>query len=233
VSADFLMLLTVALEACSLTDGLCDPTVLRALEAWGYMADFDHLEPTAIGQLAPVPGPAAISIDATTSTVTLAGGAGLDFGATAKAWAADEAVRRYGGDCLVEIGGDVAVQGNNGDGPWAIGVWARGLEDEPRPPIGLTMGGLATSAVTFRRWPTASGEAHHLIDPRTGAPSEGPYAAVTVAAPTCVLANALTTAALIDGIDGPHRVAQSGWAGRFVRHDGTSEVVGSWPQEAS
>ena len=229
VSEDFILLLDVALEACAMTDGLCDPTVLRALTDWGYDRDFDAIHDAAAGTARPTPGLASVVLDREARTVTLRDGAGLDFGATAKAWAADEVARRYGDGCLVELGGDVAVNGLNGGEPWVVGVWARGLEREEKPPVALTMGGLATSGVTFRTWRAGDDEAHHLIDPRTGAPARGPYAAVTVAAPSCVLANSLSTAALVEGDLGPYRIAQAGWGARFVRHDGSTEEVGSWP----
>jgi thiamine biosynthesis lipoprotein len=59
----------------------------------------------------------------------------------------------------------------------------------------------------------------------------GAFATVTVSAATCVIANAFATAALLWDEEAGFHIAQAGWSGRLVRHDGSVEFVGGWPHE--
>ncbi len=89
-------------------------------------------------------------------------------------------------------------------------------------------GGLATSGTTVRRWRRGGVELHHIIDPSTGLPARTPWVMVSVAAATCVEANAAATAALIMGERG------SGWLdgldlpARLVDVDGDVHYAGGW-----
>jgi FAD:protein FMN transferase len=76
-------------------------------------------------------------------------------------------------------------------------------------------------------------EVHHIIDPRTGAPAQGPWRTATVAAPTCVTANAASTALIVGGDDAEQWLLTTGLAARLVGHDGSIRLLGPWPSEAS
>ena len=52
---------------------------------------------------------------------------------------------------------------------------------------------------------------------------------VTVAASTCVIANSLSTAALVWGEEALFELPQRSVAARLVRVDGGVERVGAWP----
>ena len=65
--------------------------------------------------------------------------------------------------------------------------------------VPLGAAGLATSSRTRRRWHAAGEDAHHLIDPRTGAPADSPIFSATAMAPTAVEAEAGAKAVLIEG----------------------------------
>jgi FAD:protein FMN transferase len=234
ISPTLELALDAALRAGRATGGLCDPTVLPALLALGYDRDYDELVDRVIVAQAPVPscGLGAITLDRQRHTVTLAPGCRLDLGASAKALVVDliaDDVAASGG-VVVEIGGDVAVRGCGPDGPWVIGVSDRltltGLE-----PRVYASGSLATSSLTTRTWRAGGHVVNHIIDPRTGSFAQGAYATATVSAESCVMANALATAALLWGDDAAWHIAQSGHAARLVRHDGAIEYVGGWPRD--
>lgn len=235
-STTLLEALDAAVAAFAATDGLCDPTVLAALLAWGYDRDYDLIreridlvEPLVEG----APGIAALDVDRHARTVRLAPGCQLDLGASAKALAADLVADEVGarGGVVVEIGGDVAVRGTGPDGPWVIGVADRLTITGDEPRVRVTGGGVATSSIATRVWRVGGRLVNHIIDPRTGLVADGPYATATVAADRCVIANAFATAALLWGEDAPYWIAQAGWSGRLVRRDGTVEFVGGWPAE--
>jgi thiamine biosynthesis lipoprotein len=234
VSATFELALSAARDADALTGGMCDPTVLASLEALGYDRDYELISAGVVapGPTGPAPGRTGWRVDAVEHTLTLSTGTTLDLGATAKALLADLVVAELGVGSLVEIGGDVALSGSGPDGPWVVGV-ADSLEirgDEPR--VSLASGGLATSSVTARAWRAGATQVHHVIDPRSGRPVSGPNATVTVAAESCVSANALATAGLVWGIDAAWRIARAGASARIVDRDGHVASVGGWPMEA-
>ncbi len=83
----------------------------------------------------------------------------------------------------------------------------------------------------MRRWRAVDGAyRHHLIDPRTGAPVEGPWRTVSVVADTCVAANAAATEAIVLGERGLTRLEADGLAARMVDTDGHVVRVGGWPE---
>jgi thiamine biosynthesis lipoprotein len=118
----------------------------------------------------------------------IAPGAGLDLGGIAKGWMADRAVRLLGGNAVANFGGDLMALGAGpaGEG-WPIGLGGTTMM--------LRDQGAATSSVLRRRW----GGLHHLIDPRTGAPSDTGLDEVSVVAATAFRAEVVAKAALLLG----------------------------------
>lgn len=230
-SDDFLTFVRAGLDVAALTQGLCDPTVYRAVMAWGYDRDFDQLNSVTVvadGASRPSCGVASIVVHGR----DVVSPCGLDLGASAKAVVVDaiaDALEPLS-DVLVEIGGDVAVRTRPGGEAWTIGVAPDG-PDSSAPRIDVRGGGVATSSRTHRSWLTSQGPAHHIIDPRTGRPATSQWTSITVAAPRCLYANALATAGFLWDDDAPWHIGQTGWAGRLVRDDGAVVTVGSWPQE--
>jgi thiamine biosynthesis lipoprotein len=165
--------------------------------------------------------------------VQLRRGTELDLGATAKAFAADRIAalvyESTGSDVLVSLGGDIAVQGAPPRG-WPIRV-----TDDHRTAEGygqtvaIAAGGLATSSTTVRRWRAGRVEAHHIVDPATGAPAAEHWRTISVAAPTCVAANTAATAAIVKGARAVHWLEGRGHAARLVAVDGSVVYVGGWP----
>jgi thiamine biosynthesis lipoprotein len=95
--------------------------------------------------------------------------------------------------------------------------------------VQLRNGGLATSTTTVRRWRRAGRTMHHIVDPATGLPADGPWRTVSVAAPTALAANVASTAALVRGTDAPDWLTEHGLAARLIRRDGTVLSTVGWP----
>jgi thiamine biosynthesis lipoprotein len=100
--------------------------------------------------------------------------------------------------------------------------------DAPGQWLTITSGGLATSSTTVRRWGQSS---HHIIDPRTGAPTRSPWRTASVAAGSCVDANIAATAAIVLGEEAPAWLARHAMPARLVAHSGTILAVAGWPGE--
>ena len=215
--------LDAALWAAAATGGAVDPTVGRALRVAGYDRDFAAIVPSPepVLRLEPVPGWRAVEID---------------LGSTAKALAADRAAaaaRAASGaaGALVSLGGDIAVAGRPPGGGWPVLV----SEDGTEPAEGegevvlISDGGMATSSTLIRRWTRAGVELHHIIDPATGAPVRGPWRAATVAAASCLEANAAATAAIVKGDGARAWLEERRLPARLVDLEGMVLALCGWP----
>ena len=215
VSPLFARALAAALDAAAETDGLVDPTLAAALEAAGYDRDFPLLGDRAEPAGPPVPSRLReVRLDG--MILRRPPGLALDLNGVVKSLAVDEAAGLLSGDGFVSAGGDLAVRG-----PVDVGLPGGGA-------VRVLQGGLATSGVASRSWRRGGEEQHHLVDPRTGRPSESPWQQVTVSGATCLAADVAAKAAFLLGADGPDWLDARGLPGRFVAHDGSLALNGAW-----
>jgi thiamine biosynthesis lipoprotein ApbE len=231
--------LATALRAAEITDGAVDPTVGAAVRGAGYTVDFGSLAPDGAPielLVRPVPGWRRIRLYAASRRVEIPEDVEIDLGATAKALAADlgaAAARDSidGGGVLVSLGGDVAVAGATPAEGWHVQI----AEDSQAPitpdgeTIAIRSGGVATSSTTVRRWRRGGVELHHIIDPATGLPAEGPWRTVSVVAGSCVDANIAATAAIVRGAAATAWLESAGLPARLVDRAGAVVRVGGWP----
>ena len=127
----------------------------------------------------------------------------IDLNAIAKGWGVDqlfEYMRDAGmKNFMVEIGGEVRTIGKNNKGShWKIGI--------DKPMIGTVPGEQIYSVVSISNQAMATSGNYrnfkeyenvpysHIINPRTGRPTQSNIASVTVVAPNCMDADALATA---------------------------------------
>ena len=230
----------VALAAARWTGGLTDPTVGDALVRLGYDRDFADIgeDGELAGAAVPAAGWQMVRLDG--PLLRLPRGIRLDLGATAKGLGADRAVRaamdacgRHGG-VLVSLGGDIAVAGTPPRDGWPVTV-----AEEPDPDgaprgqlVRLPAGAVATSSVTIRTWNRGGAALHHIVDPRTGRPADGPWRTATVAAATCADANAASTAAIVAGAAAKDWLVTAGLPSRLTGHDGRVRDLNGWPAAA-
>ena len=187
VSAETFALLDVCATWVERSGGVFTPLVGAALCAWGYAHSLEHgpagreRSPRA----AAVTG--MVELDAGQRRVRLPAGARLDLGGIGEGWIAGRvaalvASLEPGHDVLVDAGGDlvavdglhlVAVSSVDDDGPEILGI------------VRLSAGqAIATSGFGRRQWTNGDGTvAHHLIDPRTGAPGPRVHATVVASDP--------------------------------------------------
>jgi thiamine biosynthesis lipoprotein len=251
-------LIDEALRAARLTAGDVDPTCAAALAALGYDRDFDEVRAQAgrssrgtatgsTGDAGPdrgldapagrVPGWRKVELSTDPPRVTLTGGAQLDLGATAKAWAADRCAEVIAAqlDCavLVSLGGDIAVAGEAPAGGWRVRVTddhAAG-PDAPGQTVAINAGGLATSSTTVRAWESHGRKLHHIIDPATGKPARSIWRTVSVAAGRALDANIVSTACIVRGASAVGWLTEMNLPARLVREDGTTVTTAGWPED--
>jgi FAD:protein FMN transferase len=229
-------IVSVALAAARDTGGLVDITLADEIEHAGYAGHMDG-PGTDLGAAlvtAPTRATAAphpderwrrIAVDDGHGTIRRPPGLRLDVGGIAKGVFADELAAMldefdaYVVDCCgdLRVGGRARVRRPvNIAGPFDGST----LHTFP-----VVAGGVATSGIGRRSWAADGGRpAHHLLDPRTGAPAFTGIVQATALAPTAAQAEVLAKAALLSG---PSRAAE--WlirGGVIVLDDGRHEVVG-------
>ncbi|MDX6256521.1 MAG: FAD:protein transferase [Frankiales bacterium] len=242
VSPLFAQALRVALDAAAWTGGLVDPTVGASMLATGYDRTYrliDRDGPPVTVAVHPAPGWRRIELDEQSGVVRLPAGVVVDLGATAKGLASDlaseAAAEATGSGVLLSLGGDISVAGPVPESGWPVRVSDHAdpdlvaVEDDGESVL-LTGGGLATSGTLARRWRRGGSWMHHLIDPRTGAPSDSPWVTASVTASTCVLANAASTAAVVIGEAAPAWLRERGLPYRLMAEDRRVVRGSGWPE---
>lgn len=238
VSPMLATLVAAALEAAELSGGDVDPTLGNDLEALGYDRDFAQL-PTSRASASvhvlrrPEPGWTRISLR--DGRLTVPDDLTLDLGASAKAAAADLAAQRIQSDLgtavLVSLGGDIATAGRPRDDAWEVLV--RDTAEDPAQQVRLAGGwAVATSSTQKRRWIADGRDVHHILDPRSGLPATPVWRTATVVAPTCLRANALSTAAIVRGTQAVGWLAAQRAPARLVDAAGRIHITEAWPSES-
>lgn len=267
VSPLFLDFLTVALGAAAATAGAVDPTCGSALVALGYDRDYGLLRerdarrdsgsgrhrapgpsaPAAVlgalvpdpdaSALRPVAGWRVVEVDEAHSTVRVPDGVLLDFGATAKARAADRAAHRlaaeFGCGVLVNLSGDISIAGRAPAGGWPVRAADGELTgpDDPGQTVAVYDGGVATSGTTTRTWRQGDRTVHHIVVPETGDAAPVHWQTASAIAASCVDANTLTTAAIVRGARALPFLFGTGCPMRLIEADGTVTLLSGWPTD--
>ena len=209
VAPETLLLLQKAVLGAEATDGRFDPTVGAAVVSHGYDRTFAEV---AAHAAALVPEPMVdgswplIEVDVDRGRARLPEGTRFDPGGVGKGLAADvvtAALAEEAPGLLVNLGGDLRAVGRAPDeAGWVITVDDPLHEGRELARLAIPEGAVATSSTQRRRWTTATGPAHHLIDPRTGRPAEVPVASLTVVAAEAWWAEVQATSLLLGGPEG-------------------------------
>jgi thiamine biosynthesis lipoprotein len=204
---EFAHVLRTALDVAEKSEGAFDPTLARAISAWGFGPGINFSEAAFLPPAPPEASGAAwrsLSIDEA-NCVRQPGGVALNLAAIAKGFAVDAVagyLARFGFDNhLVEVGGELRGSGMKPDGQaWWVALELP-AEDCPLPTTRVALHGLAVATSgSYRRHFHADGrDLQHTLDPRTGAPVRHSLASVTVVHEECMLADAWATAIMVLG----------------------------------
>jgi thiamine biosynthesis lipoprotein len=222
------------------SDGLVEPTLVRAIERAGYVNSLDGALPASLHEAldaAPARRPARpdsgshwreILVDDERGVIVRPPGVLVDTGGTGKGLCADAVAIRLGAYTryLVDCGGDIAVGG--------VGAQLEPYEIEVEHPltgrsigsIRLARGGIATSGLNVRIWRQPDGRfAHHLLDPCTGQPAWTGLIGATALGRSALEAETLSKMALLSGPAGARHVLAD--CGGVIIHDGGDvEAIG-------
>ncbi len=234
-------LVRAAIWAAERTDGLVDPTLVRALEATGYARSRAGVPAAPLAEAleaAPArrsarPNPrrawASIEIDEAQGTVTRPPGVAIDSGGVGKGLAADliaETLQGYS-RFVVDCGGDLRVGGTDAAyEPLDVHV-EHPQSGERSFVLRIGSAGIATSGLNVRLWRRADGTyGHHLLDPATGEPVWSGLVGVTALGGTALEAETLSKAALLSGPEEGRQFLEAR-GGLLVHDSGRVEMIGA------
>jgi len=189
------------------SDGAFDPSVGPIVDLWGFgpvVTDGRIPSQDEIDQALTNSGFEYLLISVENKLVGKKLPIRLDLSAVAKGYAVDKVADLLEmlalPDYLVEVGGEMRVNGVNPNGqPWQIAIETPNALGQVEQIIGLQHGAIATSG-DYRNYFEKEGVRYsHTIDPRTGRPITHSLASVTVVTERCSDADAWATAFLVMG----------------------------------
>lgn len=186
-----------AREASARTEGAFDPTILDGLEAAGYRHSFEQ-GPSPVAKPIPAGRWHEIQLAPEASAVRLPAGIRLDLGGIGKGLAVDHAMRLVpeAPRLLINAGGDMRIRTAPGDPPCLVDVEDPLDQNRIIATLAIQKGAVATSSTKGRAWGQGL---HHIIDPRTGRPSDSGVIGATVISGRAWRADLLAKAAIILG----------------------------------
>jgi thiamine biosynthesis lipoprotein len=237
VTSEVFHLLQHAYQLWEETEGAFDITVGPLVRCWGFMGGTGQMpEPDALSQARSKVGMNLVHLDAGNLTVRFdREGVMLDLGAIGKGYAVGRAV-----ELLREAGITSALIHGGTSTIYAIGrppadeAWKVAIErptdtpDAPSAPIAIVSlrnEALSVSAVWGKSFQTADKRYGHVIDPRTGHPTQNAlFAAVQL--PSATETDALSTALLALGSAGQAAIRKRRPEARtlVISHDSSEEL---------
>lgn len=211
VPAELLGLIEESLALGAATEGAFDITWAALWGVWDFRSETPSVpDESEIEARRGLVDYRRVVVDRVAGTVFLPeAGMLIGLGAIAKGYALDVAAARLRAerftDFLIVAGGQVYGAGDRDGRPWRVGIRSprggeHGEAGDTFAVIELRDRSASTSG-DYERFFEIEGERyHHVIDPRTGWPSRGAMSA-TVVAERATLADALSTAGLVMGVE--------------------------------
>ncbi|MBT5266592.1 MAG: FAD:protein FMN transferase [Rhodospirillaceae bacterium] len=235
VSSDTATVAEAALRVAALTGGAFDPTVGPVVDLWGFGSGADGQQVPSKSLIEDASAKIGFNkvgaLSAPPRLIKRNEAVQLDLSGIAKGFAVDkiaEHLEQIGiGHYLVEIGGELRGRGwSPRGGGWRVGIeHPSGVPSVAQRVVHLDRHGLATSG-DYRLFFEEEGRYYsHIIDPRTARPVEHGLASVTVIATTTMLADGLSTALMVMGLEAGMELAErEGIAAFFIARNGRSFV---------
>ncbi|RJG14397.1 FAD:protein FMN transferase [Pseudomonas cavernicola] len=235
--APVLELVRVGESLSQASAGAFDLTVEPLLDLWGFGPQSRSVRvPSAeqVAQVRKLVGHQHLRIDGQQLCKDLA--VQLDLNSIAAGYTVDRIARRLGelgiGSYLVEVTGELKARGRKADGsPWRVAIEApRDDRQVAQRVLQLDGYGISTSG-DYRNYFEENGKRYsHTLDPHTGAPVTHRLAAVTVADPSALQADGLSTLLMVLGPErGMAFAERAGIAAFFVTREGEGFVTHGTP----
>ncbi|MCR4332642.1 MAG: FAD:protein FMN transferase [Sulfuricaulis sp.] len=197
--------LAMARRVSERSEGAFDITV-GSLKVWRFNPENPAMpSPDEIRHALPLVNFRHVMLNEKNRTVLLKQhGMRIDLGGIAKLYILDagmQVLKQRGiAHAMINGGGDVAVMGSHQGRPWRIGIRHPRRADVLLGTVELTQGWVVTSGDYERYFFKDGKRYHHILDPRTGYPTEGPQQ-VTLVANDIGRVNGYTLAIMVRGAE--------------------------------
>jgi len=241
VDDEILDLIKLSVAVSEKTGGAFDISFASMEKLWNYRSD-EFIPPAKsdIAKILPAFNYKNIIIDEENKTIRfLNASTKIGLGAIAKGYAAKRAadvIKSIGiKDGMVACAGDIHVFGEYKGRPWGIGI-KHPRDDSVIGTINLNSGESISTSGDYERFKFYKGKRfHHIINPKTGCPSESGLISVTIIGsdPSCV--DAYATAIFVMGLNRSKEFlkAESGIAVVLIAEDLTIYVSASLKDRVS
>lgn len=204
---DTYLLLKRALVIGQLTDSDFDIAIYPAILEWGFTTNSTKVPKTEdLEKMRKSTVLNNICFDDEKNRVTLLNDCSIDLGAIAKGYSTeriDSILNENGIKCaIINLGGNVFAKGKKPDGTnWNIGVKDPVSQEGYLCVLSVSDKAVITSGAYERYFEENGKIYHHIIDPKTLFPSESGVLSVSVISKDPTLADALSTALFVKGIE--------------------------------
>lgn len=209
VNSDTYFVVKKAIEYSEILEGTFDPTIRPLVKLWSIGTKEEKIpEKKDIEETLKLVNYKDIILGENTNSIMLKHkNQALDIGGIAKGFAADEVrdifYKHNIKSALIDLGGNIFALGSKGDGsPWRVGI------QNPFKLRGEFVGILSAknrSIVTsgnYERYFMKDGKRfHHILDPKTGYPSQSKIISATIISDNSIDGDGLSTGVYIIGID--------------------------------
>ncbi|MDE6150042.1 MAG: FAD:protein FMN transferase [Ruminococcus sp.] len=195
-----------ALDISEQTKGAFNPVVYPLMEAWGFAdKNFRIPDNETISKLLTLTD--TNNIDFNNNDVSFQKeGMKVDFGGIAKGYTSSKIMdifKESGVESgMICLGGNVQVLGTKPDGSlWRVAIQNPDSETEYLGILQISDKAVITSGSYERYFEQNGKRYHHILDPKTGYPSESGLKSVTIISNDGTLADGLSTALFVMGLD--------------------------------
>lgn len=202
-------ILSVALKVSEKSNGAFDVTIAPIKDLWDFGSG-DHEPPSEslINNSLQYVGYNGIIFDSENRTVTKTrDDIKIDLGGAVKGYASDraaEVMKASGAEyAIIDLGGNVYVFGKNPDkrdGGWSVGIQKPfGKNGELSGTVETEEGAVVTAGSYHRYFEWNGKRYHHILNPKTGYPSDSGISSATVVCSSGLIADCLSTACMVLG----------------------------------
>lgn len=198
--------LCTAVSYTNMLSDYFDITVNPIVKSWAN-AEEKQIMPQDISEKLKLVGADCIHIDIDNNTAKInKNGASITLGAIAKGYASNVLADRMRQDGissgLINLGGNIYALGKKADNnDWSIAVSDPENTAQPAVTVKCSDTAVVTSGGYERYYEIDGNRYHHIIDPKTGYPSESGLNSVTVIDRDAELCDVLSTALFVAGLD--------------------------------
>ena len=198
-------LLERALEVSDSTNGIFDCTIEPVMDAWGFTTQ-NYRVPSADELQQLLTRVDYKQVRQNGSDVSIQADVQVDLGGIAKGYTSDRIMQVLADNGvtsgIVSLGGNVQALGCKPDGSkWRVAVQDPNDEGENFAVVEIADEAVITSGGYQRYFEEDGTTYHHIIDPRTGYPSDSGVISSTIISHDGTLADGLSTSLFIMGVD--------------------------------